>query len=247
MCMWFTCQMLQRDVRNRVIWRKQIFCPCWPWGAKGRATGSSQSAHTGTPPGTKHRIKRLLTLADFMQLDALQSWDLWKEIWTHPPGWCNYGDERESAEGSPLLTRCPDWPIVGPVLVSPAVQTLSALQLTGRLTGRIWKINLLHCQMFKNKILSTALTSYFHKLAFSAKDITGRPVHRKLQCGSRTILSCWRKASWDSSVSAVVSARNNGSRNRWLNARNFFTACCRNRTEKVQIVNIIIKDMEPYQ
>lgn len=68
--------------------------------------------------------------------------------------------------------------------------------------------------MLRKKMLSTALTSYFHKLAFSAKDITGRPVHRKLQCGSRTILSCWRKASWDSSVSAVVSARNNGSRKR---------------------------------
>lgn len=240
MCMWFTCQTLQRDVHNQAIWREQSFCPCWLWGAKSRATGSFRSAHTGTPPGTKHSIR----LWHFMQLDVLQSWDLWTEIWTHPPGWCNYGNEREGAEGCPLLTRCPDWPIVGPVLVSPALQNLSALRLTGRSTGRIWNRNLIYCQMFRNKILSTALTSHFHKLAFSAKDITGRPVHRKLQCGSRTILSCWRKASWESSVSAVVSARNNGSRKRWLNARNFFTVCCRNRTEKVQTVHIITKDMQ---
>lgn len=74
MCMRFTCQALQRDVHNRAIWREQSFCPCWLWGAKSRATDSSQSAHTGTQPGTKHRIKQhfWLTLADLMQLDALQ-------------------------------------------------------------------------------------------------------------------------------------------------------------------------------
>lgn len=68
--------------------------------------------------------------------------------------------------------------------------------------------------MFRNTIPSTALTSSFHKLAFSAKDIAGRPVHKKLQWGSRTILSCRRKASWDSSVSTAVSARKSGSRKR---------------------------------
>lgn len=68
MCMWFTCQTLQRDVHNQAIWREQSFCPCWLWGAKSRATGSSQSAHTRTPPGTKHSIKlwHLLTLCSSM-------------------------------------------------------------------------------------------------------------------------------------------------------------------------------------
>lgn len=58
---------------------------------------------------------------------------------------------------------------------------------------------------------STYLTSYFHRLAYRAKDVTGRPVHRKVQCGSRTIKSRWRKASWERSVNAAVSARNSGS------------------------------------
>lgn len=145
MCLGFTCQTLQCVVHNPATWKEQSFCPCWLWGAKSPATGSSPSAHTGTPPGTKHGINLLLTPADFMQLDVLQLWDLWKEIWTHPPGWCNYGDERAGAAGSPLLTRCPDWPVVGPVLVSPSPQNLSALQPTGRSTGRIWNRNLLNC------------------------------------------------------------------------------------------------------
>lgn len=131
-CTWFTCHTLQHDVHSQAIWREQRFCACQLWGAKVHARGSSQSAHTGTPPGTQYRIKLFLTFSDFIQLELLQLWELWKVIWTHPPGWCSHGGERESAEESPLLTRCLDWPNVGPVLVSPTVQNLSPLQLTGR-------------------------------------------------------------------------------------------------------------------
>lgn len=60
---------------------------------------------------------------------------------THPPGWCSHAGERASAEGSLLLTRCPDWPSVGPALESPAVQNLSARQLTERSTDRNLKRN----------------------------------------------------------------------------------------------------------
>lgn len=75
---------------------------------------------------------------------------------------------------------------------------------------------------------STFLTSYFHRFAYSAKDVTVRPEHRKVQCGSRTILSRCRKASWDKSVSAAVSPRNNGSLKRCASDRNFLTVCYRN-------------------
>lgn len=85
------------------------------------------------------------------------------------------------------------------------------------------------------RTLSSSLTSYFHRLAYTAKDVTGRPVHRKLQCGSCTILSRCRKASWESSVSAAVSARNTGSLKCCANARNFFTVCCGIQTEQVYI------------
>lgn len=131
-CTWITCHMLQHDAHSQAIWREQRFCPCLLWGVKVHATGSSPCAHTGTPPGTKYRIKLLWTFVDFIQPDVLEVWDLWKVIWTHPPGWCSHAGERASAEGSLLLTRCPDWPNVGPSLESPALQNLSARQLTER-------------------------------------------------------------------------------------------------------------------
>ncbi len=86
--------------------------------------------------------------------------------------------------------------------------------------------------------MNSSLTSYFHMLAYTAKDVTGRPVHRKLQRGSRASRSRCCKVSWESSISVAVSARNSGNLKCWANARNFFTVCCRNITEHAQCISI---------
>lgn len=138
--------------------------------------------------------------------------------------------------GSVLLTGCPDWPVVGPRHAAPALQNLFALQPVRSRAGTKSQIAINIQQRvivnfffthFTHFDMSKSLTSYFHRFAYSAKDVTGRPEHRKVQCGSRTILSCCRKASWDRSVSAAVSPRNNGSLKRCASDRNFLTVCYR--------------------
>lgn len=161
----------------------------------------------------------------------------------HPPGWCSLGSSAAGAAGFVRPTGCPDWPVAGPRRASPALQSPFAPQPVGSRAGTGKKSdNHNHrSSAFFLKISarfhrSMFLTSYFHWFAYSAKDETGRPEHRKVQCGSSTILSRCRKASWERSVSAAVSPRNNGSLKRWASDRNFLMVCYRNHKTNSQSV-----------
>ena len=70
------------------------------------------------------------------------------------------------------------------------------------------------------------LTSYFQRLASRPNEVSGRPVHRKVQCGSLSRPSCCSRSSRESRARLATSARKTGRLKCCARLRNFFTVFC---------------------